>query len=104
MTYGSDNEVMDFAYGGPKNTTPGIVPTSRQTATTLINQYLNIMNDISPVPPSVNNVANVIASELVKNPRTPLKELLENIDILLSTLRDQINSSEASRWANMRFV
>lgn len=104
MAYGTDGEVMDFAYGGQKNVTPGIVPTARKTATSLINQYLNLVKDADPTPPVLDNVANYIAAEIVKNPRTPLRELLESIDILLGVTRDQMNVIGGSNWANMRFV
>ncbi len=104
MAYGSDNDVMSLAYGGAKTVVPGIISTARQNATSIINGYLNLTKDLLPVPKIVDDACNWIASEYVKNPRTPARELLEMADVLLATLKDQLTERNTSRWGNMRFV
>lgn len=104
MVYGSDAAVMNLAYGGSKSSTPGVITEARNTATTIINGYLNITADLSPEPTNITNVANYIASEIVKNPRTSLKELLESVAVLLDVIKDQLSAENTPRWANMRFV
>ena len=104
MVYGTEAGIMALSYGGSKTSTPTIVTTSNQTATSIVNSYLNITKDLDPVPQIIIDATNLIASELVKNPRTELGSLLETAGILLETLRGEITNKSASRWANMRFV
>lgn len=104
MVYGAASEVMALAYGGSKSTTPGIVTQALQQATSLINIFLNINTDLSPVPQIVNDVANHIAVEYLRKPRPSIGELCEDIEKLLGNVRDQIVDVEATRWANMRYV
>ena len=104
MVYGTEAGIMDFAYGGSKSTTPSIVTTANQTATSVVNAYLNLTKDLSTVPQIVIDATNLIAAEIVKNPRTELGTLLESAAVLLETIRGEITHKSASRWANMRFV
>ena len=104
MAYGTDKDVMSLVYGGPKNTTPAIIGTARQNATSLINGYLNLTSDLDEAPQIVNDACNWIASEFVKNPKTPAKDLLEMADMLLGTIKDQLNQPEPSRWCTLKFV
>ena len=104
MVYGTEAGIMALAYGGSKSATPAIVTTANQTATSIVNAYLNLSKDLTSVPQIVIDTTNLIAAEIVKNPRTELKDLLENAAILLETIRGEITEHSASRWANMRFV
>jgi len=104
MVYGTEAGIMALAYGGSKSTTPAIVSTANQNATSIINGYLNLTEDLTSPPQIVVDACNWIASKFVENPRTDPKDCLEMADILLGTIKDQLSQSETSRWANMRFV
>jgi hypothetical protein len=104
MVYGTDAGIMALAYGGSKSSTPAIVTTANQTATSIVNAYLNLTKDLSSPPQIVIDATNLVAAEIVKNPRTELSALLEAASILLETIRGEITEQSVSRWANMRFV
>lgn len=104
MVYGIASEVMALAYGGSKSVTPDIVTQALQQATSLINIFLNINEDLNPVPQIVNDVANHIAVEYLRKPRPTIGELCEDIEKLLGNVKDQLVDTEGSRWGNMRIV
>lgn len=104
MPYGTDAGVMALTYGGSKSTVPSIITTARGNATSLINGFLNITEDLNPVPIIVDNACNWIASEFCKNPTPPAKDLIEMADTLLGTIKDQLSSPSSGRWANIKFV
>ena len=104
MVYGTEAGIMALSYGGSKGVTPAIVTTANQNATSIINGYLNLTEDLVTVPQIIVDACNWIASKFVQNPRVDPKECLEMADILLGTIKDQLSATETSRWANMRFV
>lgn len=103
MTYGTESGIMALAYGGSKSITPDIVETANQTATSVVNSYLNLTKDLDPIPQIVIDATNLIASDFIRKSST-LKEMLENAAVLLETLRGELTNASAAKWANMKYV
>jgi len=103
MAYGVTDEIERLIYGGTKASTPQIVTTSNNIATSIINSILNINVDITEPSARIVHVCELLAAELVRTPKVERKEIVELAEILLGNLRDGGLPSEAGPWGNMRF-
>ncbi len=104
MAYGVTDEIEKLVYGGTKSSTPAIVTTANQMATSIINSLLGLNEDISDPSTRIINVCELLAAELVRTPKIDRKEIVELAEILVGNLRDSGIPSEAGPWANMRFI
>ena len=104
MAYGATDEIEKLAYGGVKATTPPVVTTANNQATTIINLVLGLNADITTPSTSIANICNLLASEIVKNPKTLVKDWYEEAEILLLSVKDQGLPSETGLFANIRFI
>jgi len=104
MAYGINDEIEKLVYGGTKSSTPVVVQTSNNVATSIINSILNINENIADPSPRIVHVCELLAAELVRTPKLPRKEIVELAEILLGNLRDSGIPSEAGPWGNMRFI
>jgi len=104
MAYGINDEIEKLVYGGTKSSTPVVVQTSNNVATSIINSILNINDNISDPSPRIVHVCELLAAELVRTPKVERKEVVELAEILLGNLRDSGIPSEAGPWGNMRFI
>lgn len=102
--YGSTDEIQKLAYGGTKASLPAVVTTANNQATTIINLILGLNEDISSPSTRISNICNLLASEIVKNPKTPVKDWYEEAEILLASVKDQGIPSETGLFANLRFI
>jgi len=107
VKYGSTDEMEKLAWGGTKTATPGTVTTVQNTITTLMNGILNRTEDFSTVPTYIDDIANLMGSEILRNRgrRTELSLTLirEELEVLLKSHMDQ-SPSDQTRWGNVRFT
>jgi len=104
MAYGITDNIERLVYGGTKQSTPVVIVTSNQVATSIINSILNINENIADPSPRIVNVCELLAAELVRTPKVERKEIVELAEILLGNLRDSGLPSETGPWGNMRFI
>ena len=104
LAYGNTTTIQNLAYGGTKSSTPSIVNAANDIATSLINQFLNLTEDISSPSTTVINAANIIAVEYVKNPRIEMTKLYETAKVLLGEFRDNLIPSESGDPVHLEFV
>ena len=104
MAYGTTDEIQKLAYGGVKAALPAVVTTANNIATTIINSYLGLNEDIATPTTRISNICNILASEIIKNPKMTFKDIYEEAEIMLGTIQDQGIPSETGLWANLRFI
>ena len=100
--------MQKLAWGGTKASTPDILTSIQNTITTLINLVLNRNEDYSTVPTAINDIANLVGSEVLRNRGSRENELttiqiLDMIKALLMSYKDQAPISE-NRWGNVWYV
>lgn len=107
VKYGNTDEIEKLAWGGTKTSTPATVTTIQNTITTLINLVLNRNSDFSTVPTIVNDVANLMGSEMLRNlgRRTELSkvQIMDELRVLLKDYMDQAPQDQ-TRWGNVWYT
>lgn len=105
--YGSTDEMEKMAFGGTKTSTPATVTTIQNTITTLINLVLNRNSDFSTVPTAIDDVANLMGSEMLRNlgRRTELSkiQIMDELRVLLKDYMDQAPEDQ-TRWGNVWYT
>ncbi len=106
--YGTTAEMQKLAWGGTKASTPDILESIQNTVTTLINNILNRNADFSSVPTPINDIANLVGSEILRNRgnrenEMSIPQILDMIKVLLMNYKDQAPISE-QRWGNVWYV
>lgn len=106
--YGSTDEIEKLAWGGTKSgTTPATVTSIQNSVTDMINLILNRNSDFDTVPSAINSIANLTASEMLRNlgKRTELNtiQIYDQLVVLLKSYKDQA-PSENSRWGNVWYT
>lgn len=106
--YGSTDEIEKLAWGGTKSgTTPATVTSIQNSVTDMINLILNRNSDFTTVPSAINSIANLTASEMLRNlgKRTELNtiQIYDQLVVLLKSYKDQA-PSENSRWGNVWYT
>lgn len=105
--YGSTDEMEKMAYGGTKTATPAVAVSVQNTITTLMNGIMNRTEDFTTVPTWVNDVANLIGSEILRNrgKRTELSlvTIREELEVLCKSHMDQSPTTQ-SRWGNVYYT
>lgn len=105
--YGSTDEMEKMAFGGTKTSTPTTVTTIQNTITTLINLVLNRNSDFSTVPTAIDDVANLMGSEMLRNlgRRTELSkiQIMDELRVLLKDYMDQAPEDQ-TRWGNVWYT
>ncbi len=106
--YGSTDEMQKLAWGGTKASTPDILTSIQNTVTTLINIALNRNEDYSTVPTAINDIANLVGSEILRNRGNRDNELttiqiMDMIRALLMSYKDQVPASEF-RWGSVWYI
>lgn len=105
--YGSTDEMEKMAFGGTKTSTPATVTTIQNTITTLINLVLNRNSDFTTVPTAIDDVANLMGSEMLRNlgRRTELSkiQIMDELRVLLKDYMDQAPEDQ-TRWGNVWYT
>jgi hypothetical protein len=105
--YGSTDEMQKQAWGNTKSSTPAIVTSVQNTVTALINIALGRIDDYSTVPEYINQIANLVGSEILRSKGTqqPLTtpQILDMIKVLTNEYMDQAPPSE-THWGTVRIV
>lgn len=106
--YGDTSEMQKLAWGGAKTTTPDIVTSIQNTVTTLMNNVLNRNADYSSVPTPINDIANLVGSEILRNRGSrdnemTIPQILDMIKVLLMNYKDQAPISE-TRWGTVWYI
>lgn len=106
--YGSTDEMQKLAWGGTKASTPDILTSIQNTVTSLINLALNRNEDYTTVPTAINDIANLVGSEILRNRGNRDNELttiqiMDMIKVLLMSYKDQVPLSEA-RWGSVWYI
>ena len=104
--YGSTTTMQQLAWGGAKAVLPDRVTAVQNQITSLINIVLNRTEDYTTVPEEVNQIANTVASELLRPAQEkPMsqKEIFEWLQILLFNYRDQAPTGETN-WGNIKII
>lgn len=97
--------MQKLAWGGAKSSTPDRVTATQNLVTALINNVLNRIDDYSTVPESVDQVANIVGSEILRPGGNKLTtpQILDMLKVLLADYMDQAPEGETN-WGNVRFV
>jgi len=102
--YGSETTIQELVWGGAKASVPSIVTAANNVATTIVNTILDLNADISNPSNRIVNVTNILAAEIVKNPRNNYEQIYKEAEIMLASVRDSGIPSEAGIWGNVRFI
>jgi len=102
--YGDTDEIQKLAYGGVKASKPAVVDTANNTATTIINTFLGLNEDITTPSTHIARICDILAANIIKNPKMTFKDIYEEAEIMLSSVKDQGLPSETGLWGNIRFV
>ena len=103
--YGSVHQMQQLAWGGSKDITPKKVEALQLSITALINNVLNRTEDYDTVPDSINRIANIAVSELLRPGGDKLTtiQVLDMLKALLSNYMDDAPAGETN-WGNIRWV
>lgn len=103
--YGSTSEMQKLAWGGTKASTPDILTSIQNTVTTLMNIALNRNDDFTTVPTAIDDIANLVGSEVLRNRGARENDMatiqiLDMIKVLLMSYKDQVPQDQG-RWGNV---
>jgi len=103
--YGDTTEMQKLAWGGAKATLPDRVQSVQNLVTSLINNVINRTDDYDTVPESISQIANIVASDILRpggNKLTTM-QLLDEIKALASAYMDQAPAGQVN-WGTVRWV
>jgi len=105
--YGDTTAIQELAWGGAKGTLPVKVTAIQNQVTSLINIVLNRNEDFATVPEIIDQIANTVASEILRSSNTRQQlttpQILDMIKVLSKGYMDQA-TEEGAHWGNVRLV
>ncbi len=103
--YGATDEMEKLAWGGTKATTPDRVTAVQNLVTSLINLVLNREEDYATVPEAIDQIANIVASDILKpgGDKLTTPQILDEIKVLSMNYMDQAPAGQTN-WGNVRWI
>jgi len=103
--YGDTGEMQKLAWGGAKSTVPDRVTSVQNLVTSLINNVINRTADYDDVPESISQIANIVASDILRPGGSKLTtiQILDEIKMLADNYIDQAPAGDVN-WGNVRWV
>lgn len=108
MVYGSATQVQYYVWNGVKASTPSIVTAALQFMTSKINGMLNITSDLTTVPQTITDIAELGAAGIIKQGGT---EHIERPDyyytMAIKMLEEYIDNTAPStkgKWGNIEWL
>ena len=99
MAYGTGTNVEILVWGNTRPTPPASVAVALQSATTIINDALNIRTELTGdnIPPKFNDCADLLAAGIIQEARKPETKSQNTIraEKILEGLKDE--TTEMSR-------